>query len=319
MIGRSADDAAERKQELRKVALALLGALLLHLIIGYLLVAFSGIFSRSVPVEDKPVELTFVDLPTPAPVVPKNSMFMETDPAKQSVEPPKEKTFESNANSIAASQQPPTGNAPLPSQLGKDRPSVDLETHDSSLARQGAQPQPSALPSATAAPSVAPSAQPTATPPPDSLAMLRATPTPASRPTPTPQEVRSTYHPLKQQTHQSGAISNRGVSSVNALGTPLGRYQKQLYDAIGSRWYSYVRQRGDLIDIGTARLVFSVDRSGRVRNLKVIENSANESFANVCLQSVMEIQMPPIPDDVASTLPSSGLDEEMSFTYFANE
>ena len=123
---------------------------------------------------------------------------------------------------------------------------------------------------------------------------------------------------MKQQTRHSGSITNRGVPSVNALGTPLGRYQKQLYDAVGSRWYYFVEQKRELIGIGTARVVFSVDRSGRVKNLKIIENTSNESFANVCLQSVMEIQLPPIPEDVASTLPSEGLDEEMSFTMFTN-
>ena len=104
-----------------------------------------GAFSPALPVEEKPVELTLVDLP-PAPLVPKNSAFMETDESKQSAEPPKEKTFESNANSIAASELPATGEAPLPSQQGKDRPSVDLETHAYAPEIEGRIPQPSAAP-----------------------------------------------------------------------------------------------------------------------------------------------------------------------------
>jgi len=154
MIGRSADDAAERKQEARKILWALLAALLLHLVIGYLLAASSGLFSPAIAVEDKPVELTFVNLSTPPPVAKKNTMFMETDEKKQSVEAPKEKTFESNANSIAASQLPATGGAPLPSQDGNDRPTMDLETHNATLAREGAQPQPTAPPQVTPSPSV---------------------------------------------------------------------------------------------------------------------------------------------------------------------
>ena len=47
MIGRSADDATERKQELRKVAWALLAALILHVVIGSLLAAFNGLFSSA--------------------------------------------------------------------------------------------------------------------------------------------------------------------------------------------------------------------------------------------------------------------------------
>ena len=270
--------------------------------------------------EDKPIELTFVDLATPAPAVPKNSMFMETDESKQSAEQPKEKTFESNANSIAASELPATGELPLPSQQGKDRPSVDLETHQSALSNDGAQPQPSVAPQEKPSPSVAPTPQPTPISEAEQFAMLSLTPTPTIQPTAaaTPQQPRSIYQPFKERTRQSGSITNRGAPSVNAIGTPLGRYRKILYDAVGSRWYYYVGKQGDLVSIGTARLVFSVDRSGRVKNLKIIENTSNEAFANVCIQSVMEIQMPPIPDDVAGTLPPSGLDEEMAFTMFAN-
>jgi TonB family protein len=318
VIGREADDALERKRELRKIGWALLAALFIHLVIGYVIAASHGLFSSITPMEeDKPVELTFVDMPPPAPAVPKNPMFMETDPMKASVEPPKDKTFESNANSIAAAELPATGNIPLPSQEGKDRPNLDLETHASSLAAAGAQPQPSAAPQESASPSVAPSVQPTATPLPDQLAMLKSTPTPRPSVAPTPQQPGSAYRAQKQQTRLSGSISNRGASSLNALGTPLGRYQKQLYDAIGSRWYSYVGQRGEN-SIGTVRLAFSVDRSGRVRNLKVIQSSSNETFANICIQSVQEVQMPPIPEDVASTLPSEGLETELSFTVYQN-
>jgi len=92
-----------------------------------------------------------------------------------------------------------------------------------------------------------------------------------------------------------------------------------LYDAVGSRWYSYVNQQSDLVSIGTARLVFSIDRRGQVQNLRVIQNTSNESFANVCLRSVLEVQLPPIPPDVADTLPPDGLtDEEIVFTMFPN-
>jgi outer membrane biosynthesis protein TonB len=232
------------------------------------------------------------------------------------VEPPKEKTFESNANSIAASEVPATGSFPLPSQEGKERPTVDLETHAYTPDLAGAPPQPTAPPQASATPSAAPTAEPTSTPLADQFAMLRATPSPSVAPsaTPTPPQSASNYRALRQKTKLSGSVSNRGASSVNALGTPLGRYQKLVYDAIGSRWYHYVRQRGDLVSIGTARLVFLVDRTGRVRNLKVALNNSNEAFANVCLQSVMEIKLPPIPEDVAEVLPSEGLDAEISFT-----
>ena len=117
----------------------------------------------------------------------------------------------------------------------------------------------------------------------------------------------------------AGNITNRGISSVNALGTPFGRYQKIVADSIGSRWYTYVEQKRDLITIGTLRLGFIIDRSGRVKNLKVTENSSNQAFASVCVQSVLEAHLPPIPEDVVQSLPPEGLEVEgLGFIIFPN-
>ena len=117
----------------------------------------------------------------------------------------------------------------------------------------------------------------------------------------------------------AGNITNHGISAVNALGTPLGRYKKIVLDSIGSRWYASVEGNQDLFSIGTLRLRFSIDRSGQVKGLKITENSSNEAFANYCLQAVMEAHLPPIPADVANTLPSEGLDiGDLGFTMFPN-
>jgi outer membrane biosynthesis protein TonB len=163
-----------------------------------------------------------------------------------------------------------------------------------------------------------PSAQPTPITKSEEFAMLTSTPTPRPSAASTPQAPKSSYQPFKDKTRLAGSITNRGTSAVNALGTPLGRYQKILFDAVGSRWYAYVEEKADLVKLGTTRVSFAVDRSGRVKNLKVINNDSNEAFANVCLQSILDAQLPPIPEDVAKTLPPEGLESEISFTTFSN-
>jgi hypothetical protein len=245
----------------------------------------------------------------------KNSAFVENDESKKAPEP-KEKTFESNANSIGASELAAAGELPLPSQNGKDRPFMDLETHQHSLETKGAQPQPSAAPQENPNPSAAPQTQPAPVTAAEQFAMLTQQPTPPIQKSATSPQARSAYRSMKERTRISGRITNRGVSSVNALGTPLGRYMKFLLDAIGSRWYAFVDRQIDLISIGTARVVFVVDRSGHVKNLKVVENTSNEALANVCIQSIQEAQLPPIPDDLAATLPPQGLDMDIPFTIF---
>jgi outer membrane biosynthesis protein TonB len=314
IIGHSTEDAAEKKKETRKILWALLAALGIHLLIGYSLAVFGGLLYSpfSAIEEDKPVELTFVDMATPAPA--KNAMFVPNDESKQT-EAPKEKTFESNANSIAASEIPATGSLPVPSQQGVDRPNLDLNSQHQSIPNEGAQPQPSvAQQSATPQPSV----QPTPISKSEEFAMLTSTPTPRPSAASTPQAPKSSYQPYKDKTRLAGAITNRGMSAVNAVGTPLGRYQKSVYDAIGSRWYGYMEERGDLASLGTVRVTFVIDRSGRVRNPKVASNDANESFANISLQAILDAKFPPIPDDVARTLPPEGFEQEINFINFPN-
>jgi outer membrane biosynthesis protein TonB len=301
----------DREYDARTIFWALLAAIVIHLVIAFLLAAFSGVFSPAIPMQEQPAELTFVDLSPTS----KNSAFIETDASKKAPEP-KEKTFESNANSVGASELAATGELPLPSQTGKDRPFMDLETNPYSLETKGAQPQQSKAASQQKQMPAPQSAPITAA---EQFALLTQKPTAAVEPSTSASQAQSAYRRLKERTHISGNITSRGISAVNALGTPLGRYQKIVADSIGSRWYTYVEQKRDLITIGTLRLRFDIDRSGQVKNVKITENSSNEAFANVCLQSVLEAHLPPIPEDVANTLPPEGLEVDgLGFIIFPN-
>ena len=344
------------KNERRTLWLAVIASLFLHVVVALSLATFNS--SRSSPLEeDKPVELTMVDLSaTPPPLVPRNPPFMATDPAAESPEQPKEKTFESNANSLAASKLPATGDEVLPSQEGKERPFVEMQTQDYSLASEANRAQPPPEPTPPPRPSVAPTAtpksseppkptaapkiEPTATPEPERLAMLTSTPPPPIRDPeeteatpppkippsaplvdrrPRPDRPTSAYQPQTQQTRITGRITDRGPSAVNAVGTPLGKYQKTVSDAIGSRWYYYMKEKMDLVSIGTAHVEAEVDAKGKIKNLRVLSNDANEAFANICLQSFQEAQIPPIPPDLVGALPEGKLPVDIFFTTYANQ
>src|SRR5467141_1319311 len=193
----------------RTILWALLAAIAIHLAVAVLLAAFSGVFSPGIPMQEKPVELTFVDL-SPAS---KNSAFIETDESKKAPEP-KDKTFESNANSVGASELAATGEAPLPSQEGKDRPLMDLETNPYSLETKGAQPQQSSAPSQQkqATPS-----QPEPITAAEQFALLTQKSTAALDRSAAASQPASAYRRLKERNHIAGNITNRGISSVNAL------------------------------------------------------------------------------------------------------
>jgi outer membrane biosynthesis protein TonB len=321
-----------------------LASLCLHLLIGLSLAAFSGSRTDLIPLEEAaPPQLTILppEEPTPPPLVPKNAPHINVDESRKSEVAPKEKTFESNENSIAASEKAATTDNQLPGQDGKDRPFMNLEEHDYSLASKGAVPQPTPTPVATPEQKPTPSetATPpaTATPPPDQFALLTQTatpipapaetekteapaPTPTPTPTPeiTPPSPASAYRDLQQKTIIRGGINNRGRSAVNAVGTAAGRYRKQLEDAIGSRWYYYTSAKSDLISIGTTVVTFDVMADGSVQNLRIVENTANEASASIALRSIQETKFPPIPDELHDTFPDGHFTMEESFTIFAN-
>jgi outer membrane biosynthesis protein TonB len=302
----------DHEYDARTVLWALLAAVAIHLAAAFLLAAFSGVFSPSLPMPEKPAELTLVDL-APTSFVPKNSAFIETDESKKAPEP-KDKTFESNANSIGASEQAAAGDLPLPSQAGKDRPFMDLETHPQSRDMKGTQTEQSAASQQNAKPAPQPAPLTAA----EQFALLTEKSSPETKRPTDASQAQSAYRPYKERTRISGRITNRGVSSVDALGTPLGRYQKYVLDAIGSRWYALVEQKNDLVNIGTTDVVFVVDRNGHVKDLKVVQNTSNETLANVSIQSIQDAQLPPMSDDVVATLPPEGLHMEIPFTIFVN-
>src|SRR5438874_8789450 len=343
------------RSERQKILWAVFVSLLLHLLVGVSIASFGDKLQPSLPEDEKPVELTIMDLapmPTP-PAVPKNTPFIDTAEQTATKEEPKEKTFESNTNSIAASELPALGIAPIPTQEGKELPTMDLTNRQHSLEREGAQPQPSSRPSSPPVPSATPrptpqptaaqsptatpasTPQPTPTPSADLLAMFRASPPPTAR-TPGPEnEIKppsqkaspppvsqppasSAYRREQIQERMAGNISKRGVSSVNAVGTPLGRYEKSVYDSIGKRWYALCDANRDRVEIGTVHVQFVVAPDGKINDIKVTSGGTSESFANLCLQSVQDAKPEAIPEDVMAILPAQGLPGEVSFTGFQN-
>jgi outer membrane biosynthesis protein TonB len=343
------------RSERQKILWAIFLSLLLHLVVGVSIASFGDKLKPRLPEEEKPVELTIVDLaPMRTPLAaPKDAPFIDTAEQTETKEEPKEKTFESNANSIAASELPAIGIAPVPTQDGKELPTIDLKNRQYSLDREGAEPQPSSRPSSPPVPSATPrptpqptatqsptatppsTPQPTPTPSADLLAMFRASPPPTAR-TPGPEnEIRSpsqkappapVSHPAASsayrreqiQERMAGNISKRGVSSVNAVGTPLGRYEKTVYDAIGKRWYALCDANRDRVDIGTVHVQFVVAPDGKINDIKVTSGRTSESFANLCLQSIQDAKPGAIPEDVMAILPPDGLPGEVSFTGYQN-
>ena len=365
-----------------RLALAILGALLVHLLVILAVIWIVPHWPRGHHrVRSHPIQLTMLP-PTaaPEPSGPANGKltpppYIRTPDDNISDKAPDDPAFISSDNSLAASQNPTDGNKPLPSQAGKDIPTFDFEPRPYRLGTKAADAATSA-PSAPDSPQ-APVSTPVPTPPPENkkpqplaksrphkpttqptpatgdiaMAKAEASPSPdAPVPTPTetpkdeenappppvrrrgsqsqlpptnPSDVASTgapkppgYQPQSIPSKMSGNINNRGKSAVAAIGTPLGRYEKAVSDAIGMRWYMYAEEKADVVSTGTVKIHFYVDREGKIKDVRFTSGNANGALGAVSLEAVTEAELEPIPADVAATLDSGQLEVEYSFSYY---
>jgi hypothetical protein len=316
----------------KKITLAVIGSLVLHLFLFLSVVGYYTIFPppanpKATDTQDTP-ELTILDTPPDQ----AQKQYVRTEDDQKTDQKPDNAPFESDKDTAAASEKQSTEQAPLPTQDGKDLQSLMFQNNDFSLAMNGqdysrnsADGGESAASTPAPTPDTTPTPSPTPTPTPkdDDLAMLQSTPTPL--PTPNPNEAknnqnrpgapRTAYRPQNIITRMQGNIGTRGRSSVAALGTPQGRFQKAVEDAVGSLWYYYIQQRSDLVGIGTVRIDFVVSPSGEVVSARVVSNSSNETLATCSLQSIRQAKIPPMPQELIPLVPERGLEFTFSFNY----
>ena len=113
------------------------------------------------------------------------------------------------------------------------------------------------------------------------------------------------FTPFTRQTQVKGTISNRGTeSSVDAEETPKGRYIRQVTGQVEKKWHIYRLLRRDGVTYGSLKVVFYVNRKGKVESLQVISSKeSNPILTEFTLQAIKDAEIPPMPADVVPTLP----------------
>lgn len=320
----------ERDDSRFKILVAIILSLLLHffIICSVAVVALQESNAKKKEKDEKPVELVLI--PPPVQATPK-PQFIDSSDATVTDKAPDKAAFESDQNTMAASEQPAAGTLPIPTQEGRDEKSLDFANRKYTPGKLDQPPSPPTPQTQPQQQQPKPEQQAEAKPvpkPQTELALLdppkpkTETPKPKTEPVEKPQPQTKTslpgYQPETRVTRLKGNLSNRGKSSVAANATPLGRYKKMISDAIGSRWYYYVSDRMDMLTAGTVDVRFIINTSGKVEKVQVIRNSSNEIFAATSVRSITEAEIPPIPPDVAKTLEGGRIETEFSFTIMSN-
>lgn len=310
--------------EKRRVAAATAASILIHLllILGIAWIVTRQMQSLPQPPEPEPLEITLMPDQISKPATPQ---FVQTDPTVAPAEAPKNARFESDNNSVAAGDAAPSGSENMPSVDGRESPAMELVNSNYVAGRK---PQPATPPSPQSTPEPqAAKPKPTPPPPPTQLALREApTPPPNEEHKPESEQKKATpqkpsapgFQPETRVTRLRGSVSNRGRPSLEAAATPLGRYKKMVSDAIGSRWYYYVNNQLGLLNIGTVSIRFVVQPDGKVRDVRVLSNTSNESFASLSVSAIIEAEIPPIPPEVAKILDNSRIEIDYSFTILSN-
>ena len=139
----------------KKIILAIVGSLILHVIIILGASKVIALWPDGSPpeqkVDDTPPQLTMLDTPPPDEKT-QERQYLRTNDDQKTDQKPADSMFESDKDTAAASEQPAKGNAPLPTQDGKETPDIGFKNEQYSLADQGqafstdpgrqAQPQP---------------------------------------------------------------------------------------------------------------------------------------------------------------------------------
>lgn len=115
------------------------------------------------------------------------------------------------------------------------------------------------------------------------------------------------FSPEERQNVINGSLAKEGADAVDAIDTPVGRYKKAVRDSISATWHRYRQDNAEFVTWGILKLEFSVDSSGRVRNLEITKNEANAMLAEFSLRAIRDAKLPPMPEEVAKTLGSQGL------------
>lgn len=319
---------AINKEESRAETLgAFLASLAIHLflILGMAYFLWSSrVEPPPKPQEEEPLQITILQ-PSAPPQVKVTPKYISAVPQAPTAPKPKaDAAFESDKDSVAASEAAPSGLEAAPSLDGKEEKHIELQNQQftegkkeepSAPAQKQAEKQEQA---ATAEPAPTPRADP-------ELALIE-------KPRPKPAEAMkkntaaqkpaapsaSGFQPETRVTRLRGSISNRGRASVEANATPLGRYKKAVSDAIGSRWYYYVKSQMGLLNIGTVDIRFTILPNGKVKAPQILNNTSNESFASVSLSAIMQAEIPPIPPEVATILENGRIEIDYSFSILGN-
>jgi hypothetical protein len=259
---------------------------------------------------------------------PSQLIFVDVDPALAEAAPPKAPKFYSANNSVAANPNPK--NAPVPEIRGR-QDKVIKTTANAPLKPKPLQPSPPNQETASA-PEAKP--LPKKAEAPGDLAMAKprekaqekngqaetetgaeAQPQPVHQRPRTIAEAMAQHGMLGEKSRQEGGVKRLKMdSSLDAMKTSYGDYDREFIDAVRARWYQLLADRSSE---GPGKVVvsFRMHPDGRITNLKMAQNEMSDLLGLICQQAIYDpAPYRPWPLEMRRDIPEGYRD--VTFTFF---
>jgi len=124
---------------------------------------------------------------------------------------------------------------------------------------------------------------------------------------------------LGQRTRQSGGVHNlQPDSSFLAVGTSYGDYDAEFINSVQTRWYQLLETHGETPP-GRVVIEFKLLATGRVTDLKVVENTVDDLSGVICSSAILDnAPYRPWPRQMQIDLGADHRDVRFTF-YYENE
>jgi len=121
---------------------------------------------------------------------------------------------------------------------------------------------------------------------------------------------------LGEKSHQDGGVKTLRInSSVDAMKTSYGDYDREFIDAVRAHWYQLLE---NITAEGNGKVVveFRLHPDGRVTDLKIAQNEMSELLGIICQQAISDpAPYRKWPEDMRRDIPKDYRDVTFTFYY----
>ena len=141
--------------------------------------------------------------------------------------------------------------------------------------------------------------------------------TPAPSSLPVPNRNVDAFQSETRKANLKGEARKKGYAAFDAEDTPIGRYRKAVSNAVERSWQAKMLANQDFFGFNVKiRVEFSLNRWGKVSNVRVPKRAKNAVLTNQTLAAILEAKLPEMPPLVIEQLDGGDLPCHFNFTIY---